>query len=208
MQTPEMITFHCPNCSMKLQVPSQMAGVTGPCPQCSASISAPQPSIQPIATAPLPPQQVQQAIQQPVQQQAQQQQPLAQNPQHPLQQNRTPQAGENPAARAERPNAERPLQESPVARERARQRDGQPQQKPQPQSQSKQKPRARWMRVIFPLAFLIVAVALVLAVLQAVGVFNVWDLEANTNCLHFFSRNSFSITSCPILRSRWPPLFS
>jgi len=35
------------------------------------------------------------------------------------------------------------------------------------------------MRVIFPLAFVIVAAALVLAVLQAVGIFNVWDYEAS-----------------------------
>lgn len=41
------------------------------------------------------------------------------------------------------------------------------------------RPRARWMRVIFPLAFLIVATALVLAVLQAVGIFNVWDFNNN-----------------------------
>jgi|GEM_PF-6853545 len=36
-----VIVFHCSSCDCKLQVPRQMAGVTGPCPDCGASITAP-----------------------------------------------------------------------------------------------------------------------------------------------------------------------
>ncbi len=42
-----MITFHCPSCETRLQVPEQMVDVVGPCPRCAASIRAPhtQPSV-------------------------------------------------------------------------------------------------------------------------------------------------------------------
>lgn len=170
---------------MKLQVPAQMAGVTGPCPQCSASITAPQPSPagaanggaanitqspQPVAPAPqqAPVQPVQQQIQQPVQQQAPQQ-PPAQAPQEtPPSANPQP-VQKNPAPRPESPKQQQE-QNSPAEQEKAHQKPAQPAPAPA-------KPRARWMRVVFPLAFLIVAGALVLAVLQAVGIFNVWDYK-------------------------------
>lgn len=35
------ISFVCPNCQAHLQVPGRLAGVTGPCPKCSATIVAP-----------------------------------------------------------------------------------------------------------------------------------------------------------------------
>ena len=37
----DKITFTCPSCGTKLKVPASMAGVTGPCPQCRAVITAP-----------------------------------------------------------------------------------------------------------------------------------------------------------------------
>lgn len=37
----ETITFLCPACGIKLTVPSQLAGVTGPCPSCRSLIQAP-----------------------------------------------------------------------------------------------------------------------------------------------------------------------
>ncbi len=45
-----------------------------------------------------------------------------------------------------------------------------------PHSQAS-KPRARWIRAIFPIAFLGVAAVLVLAVLQMIGIFNIWDYQ-------------------------------
>jgi len=38
---PETITFSCPSCSIRLTVPSQLAGVNGPCPSCQVLIQAP-----------------------------------------------------------------------------------------------------------------------------------------------------------------------
>lgn len=35
------IRFRCPSCHTQLDVPSQLAGVTGPCPSCQATITAP-----------------------------------------------------------------------------------------------------------------------------------------------------------------------
>ena len=37
-----MISFHCPECAIKLEVPEDMKGVSGPCPNCSAIITAPE----------------------------------------------------------------------------------------------------------------------------------------------------------------------
>lgn len=40
----DTITFQCPACGIKLTVPGNLAGVTGPCPNCRNSIQAPFPS--------------------------------------------------------------------------------------------------------------------------------------------------------------------
>ncbi|YCM44199.1 hypothetical protein V2O64_23100 [Verrucomicrobiaceae bacterium 227] len=37
----DTVEFSCPNCHTQLRVPIEMAGVTGPCPHCEASISSP-----------------------------------------------------------------------------------------------------------------------------------------------------------------------
>ncbi|NCF12645.1 MAG: hypothetical protein GWP68_04615 [Verrucomicrobiaceae bacterium] len=47
----DTIDFLCSSCSCKLQVPAAMAGVSGPCPNCNSSITAPLPAALP---APLP----------------------------------------------------------------------------------------------------------------------------------------------------------
>ncbi len=38
---PETLTFYCPDCNVRLTVPAAFAGVTGPCPSCRSSITAP-----------------------------------------------------------------------------------------------------------------------------------------------------------------------
>ena len=40
----DTIDFLCSSCSCKLQVPAAMAGVSGPCPNCNSSITAPLPA--------------------------------------------------------------------------------------------------------------------------------------------------------------------
>jgi hypothetical protein len=40
----EFITFSCPACGIKLTVPGNLAGVSGPCPTCRTQIQAPIPS--------------------------------------------------------------------------------------------------------------------------------------------------------------------
>ncbi|MCB1086566.1 MAG: hypothetical protein KDM63_05945, partial [Verrucomicrobiae bacterium] len=42
--TEDKISFICPSCAAHLQVPARLAGVTGPCPKCSATIVAPKPT--------------------------------------------------------------------------------------------------------------------------------------------------------------------
>lgn len=37
----DTITFACPNCSTPLDVPAELAGVSGPCPRCGVTITAP-----------------------------------------------------------------------------------------------------------------------------------------------------------------------
>ncbi|MGJ8723142.1 MAG: hypothetical protein ACSHYB_01185 [Roseibacillus sp.] len=51
---PEKIRFNCPSCGIQLDVPAALAGVTGPCPSCQSSITAPHPQSQ----APIPQQPV------------------------------------------------------------------------------------------------------------------------------------------------------
>ena len=43
----DTIDFLCSSCSCKLQVPAAMAGVSGPCPNCNSSITAPLPAAAP-----------------------------------------------------------------------------------------------------------------------------------------------------------------
>lgn len=42
-QAADTLTFRCPACDTSLRVPSSLAGVRGPCPQCRVEINAPQP---------------------------------------------------------------------------------------------------------------------------------------------------------------------
>lgn len=48
----ETITFGCPSCGAKLQVPAELAGETGPCPMCATEITAPQPTPPPRQATP------------------------------------------------------------------------------------------------------------------------------------------------------------
>lgn len=41
MADTDTISFHCPSCSCKLNVPAAMSGVSGPCPNCNTTIIAP-----------------------------------------------------------------------------------------------------------------------------------------------------------------------
>lgn len=152
MQPPQMITFHCPSCGMKLQVPEQMAGVTGPCPQCAASIIAPPAAAPPAApvSPPPPSPQPQPAGQRPepqVQPQVPQQVPQQPAPAAPAPLQKT--AVNAPAGESSAPAVDAPLVNK-VHRSHAPR-------------------RSRWMRVVFPLAFLAMAAVLVLVVLQAAG---------------------------------------
>lgn len=58
MPSPETLSFGCPHCNLRLTVPSALAGVTGPCPGCRQSITAPPlpepPSVSPVAAGPAP----------------------------------------------------------------------------------------------------------------------------------------------------------
>ncbi|MBT8043829.1 MAG: hypothetical protein KJO79_02665 [Verrucomicrobiae bacterium] len=142
---------------MKLQVPKQMAGVTGPCPECSASITAPQPDSPAGVPTPQTPAQL---PTNPVPQQTQQAQP------QPQQTAGTTQRATQPRE----PNRlQSPTRKDPPGGNQAKSIEH------RMRYRADDKPRARWMRVIFPLAFLVVAAALVLAVLQAVGMINIWD---------------------------------
>ena len=49
LNSADVISFLCPSCSTRLTVPTQLAGVTGPCPYCQVLIQAPYPA------APQPP---------------------------------------------------------------------------------------------------------------------------------------------------------
>ncbi|MDP0489742.1 MAG: hypothetical protein Q7Q71_01675 [Verrucomicrobiota bacterium JB023] len=61
----QTLRFKCPSCGIQLEVPTHLAGVTGPCPSCQAKITAPQlppadadrPSVEPsnpLASSPSP----------------------------------------------------------------------------------------------------------------------------------------------------------
>ena len=50
----DVIHFSCGSCQTKLTVPSNLAGVEGPCPKCGARIQAPQSAPTPAVTAPAP----------------------------------------------------------------------------------------------------------------------------------------------------------
>lgn len=45
------ITFYCSSCGIKLAVPRELAGITGPCPSCGTQIQAPSPASPPPQTA-------------------------------------------------------------------------------------------------------------------------------------------------------------
>lgn len=151
-----MITFHCPSCGIKLQVPEQMAGVSGPCPHCSANIIAPQ-LTQP---APMAPQvQPQQAVQQAVAPELQ------------------------PQTEPYRPE---PLQKAAVTSSQSSALNSPSSEEPAPPVEAPMlgkvrrghhKPsRPRWMKVVFPLAFLMAAAVLVAVILQAAGIVDLWKL--------------------------------
>ena len=42
----QRISFTCPECEAHLKVPAKLAGVTGPCPRCHGTITAPSKSIE------------------------------------------------------------------------------------------------------------------------------------------------------------------
>lgn len=46
MADTDTISFHCPSCSCKLNVPAAMSGVSGPCPNCNNTIVAPDQRLQ------------------------------------------------------------------------------------------------------------------------------------------------------------------
>ena len=48
MQPDSLMTFRCPNCDAALEVPIEMAGISGPCPKCSVNITAPQAEAQQV----------------------------------------------------------------------------------------------------------------------------------------------------------------
>lgn len=57
----ETLTFSCPRCQIRLNVPAAMAGVTGPCPSCREQITAPRkvvPALEEPMIAPRPPEAV------------------------------------------------------------------------------------------------------------------------------------------------------
>ena len=56
MNSPAPITFYCVHCGTKLLVPVELAGETGPCPQCTAVITAP--LVSSLGPQPQPPLQV------------------------------------------------------------------------------------------------------------------------------------------------------
>jgi len=174
--TSNIIVFHCPSCDSKLQVPSQMAGVTGPCPECSANITAPATSTEPSSAAPIPtkvtpvqkPEHAPQAtppidpplniteMRQAVTEQSErpQAQPVPQQVVQPF----GNQAGHLAAERPKTPNT--PAQITDY--------------------HGGQRPLgARWLAVILPLAFLAVACLLILAILQLTGIYNLRDSGAS-----------------------------
>ena len=51
----ESITFLCPACAIKLTIPGNLAGITGPCPSCGTLIQAPYPAPYQAAPAYQPP---------------------------------------------------------------------------------------------------------------------------------------------------------
>lgn len=51
----ETISFICPHCSTRLDVPAELAGVTGPCPSCNTTITAPATSTKPPVPEHFPP---------------------------------------------------------------------------------------------------------------------------------------------------------
>lgn len=61
---PDKIRFNCPSCGIQLDVPAALAGVTGPCPKCQSSITAPHPQAPEPTVAPAPQPQPQAPIQQ------------------------------------------------------------------------------------------------------------------------------------------------
>lgn len=51
---PSKIRFRCPSCETQLDVPSHLAGVTGPCPTCQATITAPSANFEQDFVSPIP----------------------------------------------------------------------------------------------------------------------------------------------------------
>lgn len=54
---PSKIRFNCPSCGIQLDVPAALAGVTGPCPSCQNTITAPHPEPATPTTPAFPPSQ-------------------------------------------------------------------------------------------------------------------------------------------------------
>lgn len=150
---------------MKLQVPAQMAGVAGPCPQCAATITAPTadaPAADGIPAAPHS-----HAAQQPPRQQV----PQPQQPQQPVTQPvETHQAPGQPA-----PQQPRPAVDAARAATAATAATAQSPAAASGKRGAGEAPRRYWMRVVFPLVFLGALAITVLVVLQSVGIYEIYD---------------------------------
>lgn len=162
MSQNETIEFACPSCNTGLRVPAQLAGVTGPCPHCQASIVAPHP----VPAVP---------YQEPVQ--------ASPVPTPPQQQNQGAQSHSKPAqAHTARIPAERPTGQVPHSQKvetaskptpaRAIPKDAPP---VAPVDQKPSKRRKIWPSIIFPSLFLILSAVVVYLILDLMGILNFDD---------------------------------
>ena len=140
-----VIVFHCPSCDCKLQVPRQMAGVTGPCPDCGASITAPGTSTKTPENDPGTA-------------------PIKKKPSTNQELSLAPQIDHQDDAavgiQAEGPDEKKyTIPESPSLTTHQ-----QPRQRPS---------WARWLTILLPLSFLGIACIVILIILQLVGLVNV-----------------------------------
>lgn len=171
MSQNETIEFACPNCNMDLKVPSHLAGVTGPCPHCHTSITAPTPipaapQAAPVAVA--APVSVPTDYQQPAQY------PQAQPPAEP--QPTPPQNIPQPIPSAEATPQPVQQQDAPLHRD-ASTAEAQTEQNKiplssslQPTGQSNHGRRKIWPGIVFPALFLALAAVVVYLILDLMGI--------------------------------------
>ncbi|MFT6241143.1 MAG: hypothetical protein ACJAQT_003238 [Akkermansiaceae bacterium] len=152
MSQNETIEFACPNCNQGLRVPAQLTGITGPCPYCQASITAPHPAPAAFQEQPAP---QQQAYYQP-----QAQQPAPQYAQQPTQQ---AQPGGRPPGSVPH---NQPVNSQAQLQQRAAPVEMTPAQRPQPHK------RKVWPTILFPALLLLLAAAVVYLILDLMGILN------------------------------------